>query len=472
MRKILVAITLVVLLVVAITGCTTPAATPEPTPTPDLTPTPDGTAPTVRSTAPGNRSSDIPINRKIIATFSEAMAPSTVITAFSLKQGTTPVPGVVTYVGVTAIFTPATNLSLNSEYTATISTMATDLAGNALAANKVWSFTTSANSDVTLPTVRSTAPGNRSSDIPINRKIIATFSEAMAPSTVITAFSLKQGTTPVPGVVTYVGVTAIFTPATNLSLNSEYTATISTMATDLAGNALAANEVWIFNTSASADVTAHTVNSTVPIDRSSDVPINRKIIATFSEAMDPLTVINAFTLKQGTTFVSNVTTYVGVTAILTPTAKLTPNTEYTATITTRAKDLAGNPLAANKVWTFTTGVTADVMAPTLSSTIPENHSSGIPVNSKIVATFSEAMNPLTVNTATFSIKQGDLPVAGTVTHVGVTATFASAANFEPNTEYTATITARAKDLAGNALAIDNIWTFTTGAISDVTTLNE
>ena len=46
-------------------------------------------------------------------------------------------------------------------------------------------------------------------------------------------------------------------------------------------------------------------------------------------------------------------------------ANLTPSTEYTATITTGAKDLAGNALAANKVWTFTTGATQDTIAPTV-----------------------------------------------------------------------------------------------------------
>jgi hypothetical protein len=45
-------------------------------------------------------------------------------------------------------------------------------------------------------------------------------------------------------------------------------------------------------------------------------------------------------------------------ATFTPTSPLALNTLYTATITTGAQDLAGDPLASNYVWTFSTSVTA------------------------------------------------------------------------------------------------------------------
>ena len=50
--------------------------------------------------------------------------------------------GTVTYVGLVATFTPLSNLTLNTTYTATITTRVTDIDGNALVSNKVWSFTT------------------------------------------------------------------------------------------------------------------------------------------------------------------------------------------------------------------------------------------------------------------------------------------------------------------------------------------
>ncbi|MFH1628039.1 MAG: ice-binding family protein [Pseudomonadota bacterium] len=105
----------------------------------------DTTAPTVSSTIPADIATDVAINRNITATFSEAMDPLTITTAtFTLTQGATPVPGAVTYVGTTATFNPTSNLAVSTVYTATITTGAKDLADNALAADKVWSFTTRA----------------------------------------------------------------------------------------------------------------------------------------------------------------------------------------------------------------------------------------------------------------------------------------------------------------------------------------
>jgi hypothetical protein len=52
------------------------------------------------------------------------------------------VTGVVSYAGTTATFNPAANLLGSTLYTATITTGAEDVAGNALAANHSWTFTT------------------------------------------------------------------------------------------------------------------------------------------------------------------------------------------------------------------------------------------------------------------------------------------------------------------------------------------
>src|SRR3989442_15788761 len=52
-----------------------------------------------------------------------------------------------------------------------------------------------------------------------------------------------------------------------------------------------------------------------------------------------------------------------MTATFTPVANLAPLAAYTATITTGATDLAGNALAANLVWSFTTAATAAGQAP-------------------------------------------------------------------------------------------------------------
>jgi len=54
--------------------------------------------------------------------------------------------------------------------------------------------------------------------------------------------------------------------------------------------------------------------------------------------------------------------YSGMTASFTPSNVLAASTTYNATITTGAKDLAGNALAADVVWEFTTGGTTSLLA--------------------------------------------------------------------------------------------------------------
>ena len=324
--------------------------------------------------------------------------------------------------------------------------------------------------DTTRPTVSSTDPANAATGVAINKKIAATFSEAMDPSTInTTTFTLKQGTTPVAGTVTYVGTTATFTPASNLAANTTYTATITTGAKDLAGNALASAFGWSFTTGVAPDTTAPTVTLTDPANAATAVALNKKIAATFSEAMDPLTISTAtFTLKQGTTPVAGTVTYaaVGTTATFTPGSALAPLTTYTATITTGAKDLAGNPLLSNFAWSFTTGAAPDTTPPTVIATVPANAATGVAINQTINATFSEAMDPATISTANFLVTgPGATPVTGTVAYdvSSKIATFTPASNLAANTVYGATITTGAKDLAGNALASNFAWSFTTAA---------
>ena len=429
------------------------------------------TPPTVSSTDPVNAATGVALNQKIAATFSKTMDASTITAStFTLMQGTTPVPGLISYSGTTAIFAPSSNLAPNTAYTVTITTGAKDLTSIALANNYVWSFTTGAAPITTPPTVSSTDPVNAATGVALNQKIAATFSKTMDASTIQTStFILMQGTTPVSGFVSYSGTTATYAPASNLAPNTVYTATITTGAKDLAGNALANNFVWSFTTGAAIVVTPPAVSSTDPVNAATGVALNQKIAATFSKTMDASTIqTSTFILMQGTTPVSGFVSYTGTTAIFTPASNLVPNLTYSVTITTGAKDLAGNPLANNYVWGFTTGAAVVVTPPTVSSTDPVDAATGVALNQKIAATFSKTMDASTITASSFTLKQGTTSVSGFVSYSGTTATFAPASNLTSSTVYTATITTEAKDLAGNPLANNFVWSFTTGATVAVT----
>jgi hypothetical protein len=205
------------------------------------------------------------------------------------------------------------------------------------------------------------------------------------------------------------------------------------------------------------------VISTNPVNNAVNVSLNTKITASFNEVMNPSSINTAtFVLKQGTTMISGVVTYSGTTAVFSPLINLSPNTVYVATITTGAKDSLGTALQNNYTWSFTTGTSVDLIPPTVISTDPANAATFVPLDKKIAATFSEPMDPSTINTTTFILKQGVNIIVGKVTYTDTTAIFSPLVPLAPNTTYTATITTGVKDLAGNALVINYVWSFTTG----------
>ena len=111
--------------------------------------------------------------------------------------------------------------------------------------------------DPSAPTVTATSPANNATNVARNNAIDISFSTSMDPSTINSStIIVKQGTTVVPGTVTYDGITATFTPTNNFLALTEYTLTISTGAKTMAGKAFASDSVSKFTTGGSATVRA------------------------------------------------------------------------------------------------------------------------------------------------------------------------------------------------------------------------
>jgi hypothetical protein len=313
------------------------------------------------------------------------------------------------------------------------------------------------------PVVVSTNPADAATGVALDSTIRATFSAAMS-AEAITAetFFLKQGASPVSATVTSSGSTAVLTPAVALAEGSTFTATVAAGITDEDGNALLDDHVWSFTTAPSVvtkDTTPPAVLSTDPLNGAVGIAIDASLSAVFSEAMDPSTIDDTtFELTQGAMSVAGSVSYTGTTATFAPTAALFAGIPYTATITTGAKDLAGNALAADSTWTFTTGTPPEVI-----TTNPVNGAFGVAVDRQVEATFDVAMDASTLDDASFTLKQGAVPVPGTVTYAGMTATFTPVNDYPHNAILTATITTAARDKAGNALLQDFVWTFQTGS---------
>jgi hypothetical protein len=267
---------------------------------------------------------------------------------------------------------------------------------------------------------------------------------------------------------------ATLNPSPTLLAGATYTATVVGGAAgvkDAAGNVLAADKVWSFTIL--ADTTAPIVTATSPAAGATGVSRTANVTATFSEAMDPAT-INATTVTLRdpannlvpATLSYNATSRV---ATLNPSASLDFGTTYTATVlggSGGAKDLAGNPLAADRVWTFTT--VFDTTPPTINSISPASGATGVSRTANVTATFSEAVDPASVNGSTFVLVNAATGTAVSATLAissnGRTVTLNPVATLPSLTQFTARVVggpAGIKDLVGNPLVADRVWSFTT-----------
>ncbi len=218
----------------------------------------DETAPLVVLEAPAPGASDVPVGADVSAAFSEQMTPSTINTlTFTLtpQAGGGATSATVSYNAgnLTATLDPDSDLAYGTPYDARVTMGAQDLAGIGLAADHVWSFTTEPP-DLTAPAVIARSPSPGATGVPLGADVTATFSEDMNPSTIhALSFTLTPtGGGAVSASVTYDEPTRVATldPNTDLDLATIYEVRVTIAAEDLAGNPLAADDLWTFMTQA------------------------------------------------------------------------------------------------------------------------------------------------------------------------------------------------------------------------------
>ena len=310
-------------------------------PTSNETFTIDNTAPTVTSVSPADGAINVPVDSQIKVTFSEPVNLNTI--TIGGVSGTLSLD----VTGTIATLTPY-QLSYSTPYTVTVSG-ATDLAGNPLASPASWTFTTSAAADIKPPTAdiaySPTGPYKEGTVVTIT----ANFSEAMAdlPNPQI---SLSGAVILAPTNMEKVNPSQYQYIYTVGQGNGDVTVSLSN-GQDLAQNVVISKPTS--NETFTIDNTAPTVTSVSPADGAINVPVDSQIKVTFSEAIYKKAI-------TGSTFgINGITGTLDYNAIthtvtLTPSAPLAYSTKYSANITTGTKDLAGNSMAADYTWTFTT----------------------------------------------------------------------------------------------------------------------
>jgi len=219
-----------------------------------------------------------------------------------------------------------------------------------------------------------------------------------------------------------------------------------------------------------------TVVDTSPTNSQDNVQLDAPIIATFSESMDNLSVMDSFTYNVGLTVYSKSNgTWAwnadNTTFTFTPNSPFQVHITYTVTLNSNvARGLGDNHLDGNKngipegeptddvVWQFTTVQVNDAIPPTVQTVSPGRDATNVPKSMTVVVTFSEAMDKFSVEQA-IRITESLFPYNFNWPD-NKTVSFSLGPTLIFGTAYTVTIVSTASDLVGNHMVSDYDWTFT------------
>jgi hypothetical protein len=203
------------------------------------------------------------------------------------------------------------------------------------------------------------------------------------------------------------------------------------------------------------------------------VSADTNVTVTFSEAMDSGTV-NGSTVElrdQSNALITATVSYDAATftATLDPTVSLAGEVSYTARVRggatdPRVKDVAGNALAADVTWTFTTVA----VPPQVVSTKPINGATGVSTGIAPRATFSKPLDPASVDSTTVlmaDMLNNPVPVTVSCATSAFTIALVPQALLQPGRIYTVTLKGgpaepHITDSTGLPLASDYTWSFT------------
>lgn len=376
--------------------------------------------------------------------------------------------------------TPAAALQPGMEYTVTYGAGLQDIAGNALDNSGSFTFTTAAAADASSPTVVATDPLSTAANVPTNTLIHVIFSKPIDPTSINATNvqlypSQTGGANQIGGTTSFSGdgLTLTFAPNAALTSETQYSFYASSVQ-DYEGRT--ANVQISFTTGISSATAAPQVVTMTPASGSSGVPLNSEILLTINE---PISIASAgptaIAVSSGDApvpgSISVSSDSMGLT--FTPTSNLAASTGYTVNAS-GFTDLAGNAVTPF-TGTFTTGTTSIASGQMqITGFVPASGSTDVAVTSSIAVTFSNPVNPLTVNNQSFQVtaavgKNGAEVIAGTYAVSGSTVTFTpltqlpGSATISLSVSYNATL----QDIAGNACANGSA-NFTTASTADTT----
>ena len=383
---------------------------------------PSAAAPAVLSITPPDGLTLVPINARVAIQWNEPINGQS-IGQVALTTGGVPVPvtRTLTNGNQTLILTPAATLRLGTTYTVRISGV-TDFSGRSMEALFTSTFTTGSEVDFASPTVLVADPANGLTRVPTNAVVRIRFNKRMVVTNAnIRVYPISVGVNVnLSGVVAMSsdGLTATFTPTSVLLPTAQYGVYLSGV-TDLTGQVLTGGNATYttFTTGDGVQSTAPTISMVTPPNAATGVPVNAVIQGQLTSPIAAATV-GAGAIRvtpsggvpiSGTLSVTNGNTVLA----FAPTLSLAPSTSYTVTVG-GFSDLTGTPIAQVSASFTTAGIaTPDSVRPAVTSVAPLNGATAVQVTGNVTLTFNEAVNPLTVTSATIPLRANGFVLAGT-----------------------------------------------------------
>ena len=317
--------------------------------------------------------------------------------------------------------------------------------------------------DTTKPYVVSFSPADGLRDVAIGTPITVDFSENVRSDNLPSYITLKNSKGfIVPKRTEYDNVTyrATLIPVEPLAYSTLYIVIVTPLIQDLAGNYLVRAVQWTFNTTHEA--IPPEVRSTTPASGVEEVTINATVTVLFSEAMDLTTLSLEMRDPTDTPVIGNLSKSEDLMSMsFKPLFALAYGTVYKVTVPRTCKDLVGNPMRADYVFTFTAQL--EKIKPRVIKLEPIDGSVLVPRETPVIVGFSEPMNATSLSGCVkVTLPTGiEVPSTPFYSQMEYVLTIRPDQALRYQTLYTVTVLTDAKDAAGNQLDREYVVTFTT-----------
>ena len=405
----------------------------------------DRSAPQLQQTTPADNAPDVAVNANLILTFNEAVKAGSgfiqirdAVTGNVVESIAVTDTSKVTFSGNQLTVNPGSDLSPGTSYYVTFASgVVLDLASNAFAgisSPTAFNFSTSAPSSGGSPVLMSVSPADNATGVLPWSNIVLAFSEEVKPgsgnieirkssdNSLVTSISIEDTFQ-----VSFADHLITIDPHITLDWNTGYYVTFASgVIQDLQNNAAAgitSSTAFNFTTTPNNTNPAPALVSQSPVDDATSVAVNANLVFTFNEPIKLSSSTGAmffqYTDGSAAKYIffedASQVSISGNTLTINPNTDFLSNTEYTVTFGLgNITDLAGMGFGGT-VFEFTTGVSTDVIAPLLSSTLPADNATDQSRTPSLFLYFNEGVKKGTGNIEIHRSSDGSLVQSFAVT---------------------------------------------------------